>query len=845
MQIRKFSLGILLSSWLLMGSVWAATPNIVVILADDFGLGDVGRQHTERTGNAPLAATPAIDALANEGMWFSDAHSPAALCAPSRYAVMSGNYNFRSYSPGGVWNTFGQNAIAAGDTTLGSLVKAIGYTTGFVGKWHLGGDFYVPNTTTITRRNDANALPTQIDMEEWIAGGPQQLGFDYDFTATNGVQGPTYVAHENGSWYPLGVGSALIDYDENSASDPLFVSDKGPGIGDSNWDARALNMLLADKAANFITTSAATGDPFMLYYCSPAVHIPHLPPTTIDGEIIAGSTITSHLDMNRVLDLEVKKIVDALKAAGVYEDTLIIFTSDNGGLIDNAAETAGHYSNGGFKGNKNQAFEGGHRVPFITVWPGVIPANSRCNSMVNGTDILATLAAITGASFSDSQALDSHNLYPILLGNTGYEPRSEMMQQGGSGGDLMFRQGAWKLIMSTTKGHNSVTKSDSTPWKLYNLDDNPNENDSQNLVNDSAQASRVTQMYDRYWQIRNSSARTAPSFGASVSNAGAEIINEDFSAISFGDTTGINAQITDGSYDTGLRLNNHVTGEIKTNPSFGNGHVLQLSTGTNPAGGWGAVSAANNPYPVSFSIGQEVTLSFDMLVQAALEGTANINIELRMSDATDVSRAFTEYTSASVGQTVNVSWTTVVDADMANASDISIWIPIEGVQDNYSTIGPNSNGTELDVMQIDNIKLTSSGTATGFTQFAEDNGLSGGITGDDDGDGWSNALEFVFGLNPNGPDTMTGPQVSIAPDGGDNYLTLTFPRSKEADLFTALRVWRSLTLASDSWEVGETEIVSVVQDPQNTDIEHVTVRSQFSIETNDREFLRFEVLTSE
>ena len=143
-------------------------PNVVVILADDLGLGDVGRHHLERTGNAPLAATPAIDALWNEGMWFTDAHSPAALCAPSRYSVMTGNYNFRSYRPGGVWGSFDASALSESDTTLGTVAQAGGYTTGFVGKWHMGGDFYKTGTSIITRQIDDGSTPEQVDMSVWV-----------------------------------------------------------------------------------------------------------------------------------------------------------------------------------------------------------------------------------------------------------------------------------------------------------------------------------------------------------------------------------------------------------------------------------------------------------------------------------------------------------------------------------------------------------------------------------------------------------------------------------------------------------------------------------------------------
>jgi arylsulfatase A len=811
-------------------------PNVVVILADDMGLGDVGRHHLERTGNQPLAPTPAIDALANEGLWFTDAHSPAALCAPSRYSLMTGNYNFRSDRPSGVWGTFDLGAIAVTDTTLGSVAQTAGYTTGFVGKWHLGGDFYKTGTTEITRQSDAGSTPEQVDMSTWVGRGPQQLGFNYDFTVADGVQGPTYVAHENGLWYPLGADSALIYY--NNAE---FVSDKGPGIGDSNWNGRELNMLLANKAAAFITSSAASTAPFMLYYCSPAVHLPHTPPVEIDGEPIAGTTPSAHLDMNRVLDLEVKAIVDALKASGVYENTLIIFTSDNGGLNDSVAESAGHRSSGGFRGTKNSQYEGGHRVPFIAVWPSVISADTSTDSFVNGSDILATIVDVMGSSFPDDQAMDSHSLFPLFLGNTSYEPRAEMLQQGGSGNELMLRQGPWKLIIESTASHNVLIQADTTAWALFNLDENPTENAAANLFNEPVYASRVTSMYARYWEIRESSTRSAPAHGTPLINSSTALLAEDFSSIANSKSFGIGAAINDDPYNSGLRFNNHAVGQVTTNTEFGNGHVLQVFTGTNPDAGFGAVSTQNNPFPVSLNIGDELTLSFDMLVQAVPTTINFVNIELRMTDAAVISRTFTEYTSASVGESVAVSWTTVVDADLANASDVYFWIPIEGIPSNYASQGPNNDGTDLAVMQLDNIAFTLN-SATGYQQFADSNALAEGPTGDDDGDALLNVFEYAYGSDPQDNSSARSPNAQVVEDQGNQYLEMNYSRRKSANNYSALRVWRSTELADQSWKLGETKIISITDDAIQADLENVVERSIYPIGTNEKEFFRMDVI---
>jgi hypothetical protein len=397
--------------------------------------------------------------------------------------------------------------------------------------------------------------------------------------------------------------------------------------------------------------------------------------------------------MSRVLDLEVKKIVDALKTVGVYENTLIIFTSDNGGL--GISDVQGHRSSGAFKGSKNSPYEGGYRVPFIAVCPSVIPANTTIDAMVNGSDILATIAEVMGSSFPADQAKDSHSLFSIFLGDTDYEPRTEMMQQGGRDPKIMFLDGPWKLIMQSSVGHNDLVKADTSAVALFNLDDNPNETESSNFINDPAYASRVIKMYDRYWEIREAiSARTAPEYGESpnTNSTTTSLLDEDFSSIQSGDTTTTYQPITDGSYDTGLRLNNNAICEITTNEQFGSGNVLQLTTGTNPDGGFGALSNLSNPYAVSMNVGEKINLTFDMLVQA-LPATANsVTVELRMAGVTDdIVRPFSEYTNATVGDTVFFSWTTDVDEDIAKATDLSIYIPIEGIASNYDSEGPNSD----------------------------------------------------------------------------------------------------------------------------------------------------------
>ncbi|WP_199271686.1 arylsulfatase [Paraglaciecola sp. L3A3] len=475
-------------------------PNIVIIMADDLGPGDVSYFHRQYTDNPVMAATPTIDSLAEAGMSFTDAHSPTALCAPTRYAVMSGNSTYRGYNQWGVWSTFAKTAVTDADATIGRVGQKAGYVTGFIGKWHMGGTFY-DKKGKIYDGPKGGPKTMNVDVTKWIAGNPAEFGFDYDYTIPTGVQGPMYLAYENSVWAPINKGSKIVYVDEKSALDPSFVSSKGPGVGDSHWDSRTLNMLLADKATDFIKRNAGK-KPFVLNYWSPAVHVPHTPPKEINGVKIAGTTPSNHTDMNRVLDIEVDRIVQTLKDTGQYQNTLIIFTSDNGGLGDREALKAGHDSSAQWSGQKNSPLEGGHRVPFIAVWPGKIKPGTTNDTMVNGTDIVATIASLLDVKLTKEQAKDSWNLLPALVGKP-YQERKLIMQQAGSKSELMLREGDWKVIIQSNR---NLTKRDVIA--LYNLKDDPTEKN--NLAHSEKHKARAQAMAKKYWQIRESGQRTAP-----------------------------------------------------------------------------------------------------------------------------------------------------------------------------------------------------------------------------------------------------------------------------------------------------------------------------------------------
>lgn len=493
------------SSALPIQELKSSPPNVVVIMADDLGLGDVSHHVRQVMGKEPVFETPALDTLAQSGMWFTDGHSATSLCSPTRYCVMSGNNNYRSRAPWGVWNTFAETPFKEGEATLGSVVRDAGYTTGFVGKWHLGGDFKSANAPTIFRGKDKQIRPEQVDLSQMLGGGPLDWGFDYGFTLPCGIQGPVYTAYQNGKWYPLDASSELVFLDETNAIHPKDITSKGPGTGDSHWDTREIGKLISAKAADFIDENAGK-KPFMLYYCSPMPHLPHCPPAEFDGRKVAGSTPSRHLDCVVDLDCQVARILAALERNRVRDNTLIIFMSDNGGLvnIDPDDKGLGYNSAGGWSGGKNSPLEGGHRTPFIASWPAKIKAGTVRDDLVVNTDLLATLAALVGTEVPPDEAMDSRNILPLFLGGD-LEDRKHVLLQAGSNCEVMYRRDPWKLII----------KSD---WKcatwepkaLFNLDKTPKERPTNNQINNPESKALVDELSNEYLRIRKSGERTTP-----------------------------------------------------------------------------------------------------------------------------------------------------------------------------------------------------------------------------------------------------------------------------------------------------------------------------------------------
>ena len=257
-----------------------------------------------------------------------------------------------------------------------------------------------------------------------------------------------------------------------------------------------------DAMKNGCTAAAAGDEPFFLYYCSPMVHLPHCPPDDFDGKKIKGQTPTRHLDMILDLEMQVKRMVNALKVAGEFENTLIVVTSDNGGLGDKAASKHGHQSNGGWNGNKNSPLEGGHRVPFFAVWPGRIEPGITDELAVN-QDLVATLAALVGTEIPEGQAMDSNNLLPLLMGDGTFRNRNVFVHQAGSKNEVMIRRMPWKLIIQSNPKRSSFE-----PKSLFNLQDDPHED--ANLISQTQFKPITDGLLKEYMEIVESGRPTVP-----------------------------------------------------------------------------------------------------------------------------------------------------------------------------------------------------------------------------------------------------------------------------------------------------------------------------------------------
>jgi arylsulfatase A-like enzyme len=469
-----------------------AKPNIIFMLADDIGYGDLGCY------GATKVKTPNLDRLASQGLRFTDAHSMASVCTPSRYAFLTGEYAFRKKGTGIASGVEGL-LIEPGRMTVPSLLKRAGYTTGVVGKWHLG----------------LGATPTDYNSE--IKPGPLEIGFDYAwFLPATGDRVPC-VWVENRRVVNLDPADPIkLDYSVKRGEPGSFVNGI-PRIGRQTggkaalWKDDEMSLVIAQKGCAFLDGNA--DKPFFLYLATHNIHVPRVPNAQFKGKSdcgVRGDTIVE-------FDWTVGQILDALDRLKLTDKTLLIVTSDNGGVFDNNGPdkvhgigdpdgTNGHRCNGDLRGVKGSVYEGGTRLPFIARWPGRIQPGVS-DALICHVDMLATFAALTGqAALAEKDGPDSFNVLPALLGEKTDKPcREYLIEQNNTGTALALRQGPWKFIPAHGGGRAERRKKNEpdrdappAPGELYNLADDLGE--TKNLA--AEQPKRATEMAAKLEELK-------------------------------------------------------------------------------------------------------------------------------------------------------------------------------------------------------------------------------------------------------------------------------------------------------------------------------------------------------
>lgn len=445
---KKYILSTLIC-WSILSVGFAQKPNIVYILADDLGIGDVSSYNPNgkiRTEN--------IDKLAQGGVRFTDAHTTSAVCTPTRYSIMTGRYNWRTTMKKGVLHGYDTPLIDAKRETVASFLQKQGYKTGVVGKWHLGWTW-----------NNIEAGEKKVDFSKQVTNNPNAKGFDYSFCIPASLDMPPYAYVENGFCTAI-----PKDTCEGRKGIELFRA----GLKAPDFQPEEVIGKFTEKALNFINQNANKDKPFFLYFPLAAPHTPILP----IGDFVGKSKVSPYGDFVLMVDDVVKQVVATLKKNGVYENTIIVFTSDNGfaNPANLQAQLAkGHNPSIDYRGMKTDIFEGGHRVPFIVHWGNVIKKGKVSGKLVCSTDFFRSVVELNNTQLADNVAEDSYSfLGELTEKKSSFEQRASIIHHS-SNGFFAIRKGQWKLIMCSHSGGNGKPKEESAeakvlpPIQLYDL----------------------------------------------------------------------------------------------------------------------------------------------------------------------------------------------------------------------------------------------------------------------------------------------------------------------------------------------------------------------------------------
>ena len=425
-----FFSGLLVAGTALSSPV-AQSPNIVLILADDLGYGDLGCY------GATKIQTPNIDRLAQEGIRLTDAHTTCSVCQPSRYAMLSGRYYWRSTPNHGYSYYFDE-----GEILLPQLLRRAGYRTAGFGKWHLGFD-YVP-----------------FDMNKALTPGTKEAGFDYYFGLARSHNEPPFVFFENDRMFQADPADPLVmipHEDMPKGSDYGWGGSRGAARAHAARPEDKIDIILTDKAVGFIEQQSADA-PFFIYLPYVTPHYPICP----SEDFIGKSEADRYGDFVQQLDFCTGRILDALEKQGLAENTLVVFSSDNGAINLGEPVAKGHRPNGNLLGQKTDAWDGGHKVPFIARWPGRFPVGKTSEALLGLNDLMATILAAAEIAIPPGAGPDSLNQLPVLEGKA--KPvRTEMVYQGVLG--FALRQGSWVYLPGQGSGGFTTDRPFGVPYE--------------------------------------------------------------------------------------------------------------------------------------------------------------------------------------------------------------------------------------------------------------------------------------------------------------------------------------------------------------------------------------------
>lgn len=428
-------------------------PNIVFIFADDMGYGDVSALNE----NSKIKTTN-IDRIANEGVIFTDAHSSSSVSTPSRYSLLTGRYNWRSEMKSGVLGGYSKALIPAERRTIAAVLKDQGYQTACIGKWHLGWDW-----------NNIDAGRDSVDFSQPITNGPTTLGFDYFYGISGSLDMAPYVYVENDR------PTALPD--RETVNTGMAFWRKGPTASDFDHEQTLPNLI--NRAVNYIHEKAKEDKPFYLYLPLPAPHTPILPIKEYQGK----SGLNPYGDFVLMVDDMVGKVMKALEEMDVDENTIIVFSTDNGCSPEakfDELQAKGHYPSYIYRGHKADLFDGGHRIPCVVRWPAQVKPHVVAQTICL-TDFFKTFATVAGYEVKDTEGEDSYNILPLLLDEKEGDIIREATVHHSIDGDFTIRKGEWKLLLSPGSGGWSYPRSNAEviktlpPVQLYNMQTDPQE----------------------------------------------------------------------------------------------------------------------------------------------------------------------------------------------------------------------------------------------------------------------------------------------------------------------------------------------------------------------------------